>query len=194
MKLAKWWSLKLVKWAMVEAMPVFANASILTSITTSCLWAESNSCKLILQISSERLLFKVYYQDGNDLLSACVHCEMKPLFVHSVFLQCFIITYWIFFPYCLIIRVKICDQSENSVCFLIVLFLHLLQSHKNTVTLSSLFWIRCFSFHATGHEQWWHMFEMAFGQVTKQIPEQPCIRSLSSPWLWKFLPCSCSVC
>lgn len=62
-----------------------------------------NSCKLTLQVSTERHLFKLYYQDGNNLLCACVHCEMKLLLVHSVFLQCFIITYWIFFPYSLIV-------------------------------------------------------------------------------------------
>lgn len=64
---------------------------------------EYNSCKLTLQVSTERHLFELYYQDGNDHLCACVHCEMKPLFVHSVFLQCFVIPYWIFFPYSLIV-------------------------------------------------------------------------------------------
>lgn len=144
---------------------------MLTNVRTSII--QYNSCKLIFQISSDRHLFKVYYQNGNDLLCARVHCEMKLLSIHAVFLQCFIITHWIFFPYSLIVRVKICDQSENSFCFLIVLFLHLLQTHGNIVTLSSLFWIYCLSCHATGHEKWWHMFEMAFGQVTEQIPEQP---------------------
>lgn len=53
------------------------------------------------------------------------------LIIHNIFLQCFVITYWIFFPYFLVLRVKICEHSGESFCVLIVLFLlHHLQTQE----------------------------------------------------------------
>lgn len=141
MKLGKWWFMKLVKWTMVEAMLVYANTvlykhhhfvyeqnqwrnkiilnvlnlllKVLTDVRISII--QYNYCQLILQVTTERHLFQVYYQDGNDLLWVYVHCEMKPLFVHSVFLQYFIITYWISFPYSLIKWKYVINQKIASV-------------------------------------------------------------------------------
>lgn len=89
---------------------------MLTDVRTSII--QYNSCKRIPQVSTERHLFKVYYQDGNDLLCAYGRCEMELLFaafVHSVFLQCFIIAYWIFFPYSLIEWKYVISQKIASV-------------------------------------------------------------------------------